>query len=103
VTSPSPVTLLLSTQDKHRRHARRTAALDGGCRKKPFEKTRSMLAERHLRAAVHDALAMDRLRATDQLTVFRPHPYKRSSGLARGFSDSLDEGQQPGHRGATAA
>jgi hypothetical protein len=40
----------------------------------------------HLRAAVHDALAMDRLRATDhQLTVFRPHPYKRSSGLARGL------------------
>ena len=44
-----------------------------------------MLAEMHLRAAVHDALAMDRLRAKDQLTVFRPHPYKRSSGLARGF------------------
>ena len=55
---------------------------------KPFEKARSTLAEVHLRAAVHDALATDRLRATDVMAVFGTHPYKRSSGLAKGFPDS---------------
>ena len=57
----------------------------GGCRIKPFEKARSTLAEVHLRAAVHDALATDRLCATDVMAVFGTHPYKRSSGLAKGF------------------
>jgi hypothetical protein len=52
---------------------------------KPFEKTRSTLAEVHPRAAVHDVLATDCLRATDEMAVFGTYPYKRSSGLARGF------------------
>jgi len=65
-----------------------TFAIRRGCRIKPFEKTRSTLAEVNLRAAVHDALATDRLRATDGMAVFGTHPYKRSSGLARGFPDS---------------
>jgi hypothetical protein len=60
----------------------------GGCRENPFEKTRGTLAEGHLRAAVRDALATDRLRATDEIAVFGTHPYTRSSGLARGFPDS---------------
>jgi hypothetical protein len=59
-----------------------------GCRENPFEKTRGTLAEGHLRAAVRDALATDRLRATDEIAVFGTHPYTRSSGLARGFPDS---------------
>jgi hypothetical protein len=54
-----------------------------------------MLAEMHLRAAVHDALAMDRLRATDQLTVFRPHPYKRSSGSRGVFPTAWSKGSTP--------
>src|SRR5919109_1873890 len=61
-----------------------------GCREKPFEKTRSTLAEAHLRAAAHDALATDRLGAADEMAVFATRPYKRSSGLARGFPDSHD-------------
>ena len=64
------------------------AASTRGCRIKPFRRTRSTLAEEHLRAAVHDALATDRLRATDEMAIFGPHPYKRSSPLARGFPDS---------------
>jgi hypothetical protein len=39
----------------------------------------------HLRPAVHCALATGRLRSTDEVAVFGTHPYKRSSGLARGF------------------
>jgi hypothetical protein len=65
----------------------------GGCRIKLFEKARSTLAELHLRAAVHDVLATERLRATDEMAVFGTHPFKRSSGLARGFPDSLVEKQ----------
>ena len=75
----------------HRERAPRAvsaAASACGCRIKPFEKTRSTLAEEHLRAAVHDALATDRLRATDEMAVFGTHPYKRSSVLAWGFPDS---------------
>jgi hypothetical protein len=60
----------------------------GGCREKPSEKKRSTLAEMHLRAAVHCALATGRLRSTDEVAVFGTHPYKRSSRLARGFPDS---------------
>src|SRR5215211_2690107 len=73
----------------------------GGCRKKPLEKTRSTLAEVHLRAVVHDALASDRLRATHEMAIFGTHPYRRSSGLARGFPDSHLSKQElettPGH------
>jgi hypothetical protein len=50
--------------------------------------------EVHLRAAVHDALATDRLGATDEMAVFGTHPYRRSSGLARGFPDSHVEKQR---------
>jgi hypothetical protein len=57
----------------------------GGCREKPFEKTRSTLADVHLRAAVHEALATDCLPATDEVAVFEAHLYRRSSGLARVF------------------
>jgi hypothetical protein len=67
----------------------------GGCRIKPFEKTRSTLAEVHFRPAVHDVLATNRLRATDEMAVFGTHPYKRSSVLAWGFPDSVDDKQQP--------
>jgi hypothetical protein len=42
----------------------------------------------HFRAAVHDVLATNRLRATDEMAVFGTHPYKRSSVLAWGFPDS---------------
>src|SRR5215211_4429530 len=66
-----------------------------GCRKKPLEKTRSTLAEVHLRAVVHDALASDRLRATHEIAIFGTHPYRRSSGLARGFPDSHVQEEQP--------
>jgi hypothetical protein len=59
---------------------------------KPSEKKRSTLAEMHLRAAVHFALATGRLRSTDEVAVFGTHPYKRSSGLARGFPDSVPGG-----------
>jgi hypothetical protein len=45
----------------------------------------STLAEVHLRAAVHDVLATNRLGATDEMAVFRTHPYKRSSVLAGVF------------------
>jgi hypothetical protein len=48
-----------------------------------------------LRAAVHDALATDRLRATDEMAVFGTHPYKRSSGLAKGFPDSVPGRRRP--------
>jgi hypothetical protein len=65
----------------------------GGCRIKPDEKTRSVLAEVHLTAAVHDALAKDRLHARNEMAVFGTHPYERSSGLARGFPDSHVEKQ----------
>jgi hypothetical protein len=54
-----------------------TAPLRRGCRIKPFEKTRSTLAEVQFRAAVHDVLATNRLRATDEMAVFGTHPYKR--------------------------
>ncbi len=70
-----------------------SAGFRRGCREKPFEKMCSALAEGHLRAAVRDALATDRLRATDAMAVFGTHPYKRSSGLARGFPDSHVEEQ----------
>jgi hypothetical protein len=43
----------------------------------------------HLRGAVHDAIATDRLRATDEMEVFGSHPYKRPNALARGFPDSV--------------
>ena len=62
-----------------------SAAIVGGCREKPFRKTRRTLAEVHLRGALHDALGTDRLRATDEMAVFGIRPYKRSSALARGF------------------
>jgi hypothetical protein len=65
-----------------------TAPFACGCRIKPFEKTRSTLAEVQFRAAVHDVLATNRLRATDEMAVFGTHPYKRSSLLAWGFPDS---------------
>jgi hypothetical protein len=42
----------------------------GGCREKPLEKARSTLPDLHLRAAVRDALATERLRATDEMAVF---------------------------------
>ena len=43
---------------------------------------------------MHDALATDRLRATDEMAIFGPHPYKRSSPLARGFPDSHGDKQK---------
>jgi hypothetical protein len=73
---------------------RSAPAVDGGCRIKPVEKTRSALAEAHVRAAVHDALATDYLCATDEMGVFGTHPYKRSSGRAGGFPDNHDEQQK---------
>jgi hypothetical protein len=65
----------------------------GGCREKPLEKARSTLPDLHLRAAVRDAVATERLRATDEMAVFGTHPYKRFSALARGFPDSHVEEQ----------
>jgi hypothetical protein len=47
----------------------------------------------HLRAAVHSPLATGRLCSTDEVAVFGTHPYKRSTGLARGFPDSHVEEQ----------
>jgi hypothetical protein len=47
----------------------------------------------HLRGGVHDAIATDRLRATDEMEVFGSHPCKRSNALATGFPDSLVEKQ----------
>jgi hypothetical protein len=45
---------------------------------------------------VHDVLATNRLRATDEMAVFGTHPYKRSSVLAWGFPDSVrDKRQRP--------
>jgi hypothetical protein len=49
---------------------------------------RSTFADVHFRAAVHDVLATNRLRATDEMAVCGTHPYKRSSVLAWGFPDS---------------
>ena len=46
----------------------------GGCRTKPSEKTRSVLAEVHARAAVRDELAMDWLLATEKMADFGAHP-----------------------------
>jgi hypothetical protein len=60
----------------------RAAASRRGCRIKPSEKTRSTPAEVHLRAAVHACARRTRW------PLFGTHPYKRSSGLARGFPDS---------------
>jgi hypothetical protein len=51
---------------------------------KSRSKVRSTLAV-HLRAAVRDALAMERPRAPDVMAVLETDPYKRISGLARGF------------------
>jgi len=67
----------------------------GGCRKKPFKKTRNTLAEVHVIAAMHDALATDRLLATHEMAVLGTHPYRRSSGLARGFPDSVPGAPPP--------
>jgi hypothetical protein len=72
----------------------RAIEITRGCRKKSFEKTRSTLAEVHFRAAVHDVLATNRLRATDEMVVFGAHPYKRSSVLAWGFPDSHTREEQ---------
>jgi hypothetical protein len=47
--------------------------LDGGCRIKPSEKTRSVLAEVHARADVRDDLAMERPLATDEMGDFGTH------------------------------
>ena len=52
----------------------RSAANQRGCREKRFEKTRSTLSEVRLRAAVHDALATDRQRVTNEMAVFGTHP-----------------------------
>jgi hypothetical protein len=71
-----------------------SAAFTRGCREKPFAKTRSTLVDVHLSAAVHDAFATDRLGATDEMAVFGTHPYRRSSGLARGFPDSHTRKEQ---------
>jgi hypothetical protein len=84
LTSPLPVVVSSSVSGT----GVETLARRRGCREKPFEKTRSTLAEGHLRAAVQDALATDRLRAMDEMAVFGTHPYKRSSGIARCFPDS---------------
>jgi hypothetical protein len=79
----------------------------GGCRVKPFEKTRSTLAEAHLTTVVHDVLATNRLNATDEMAVFGTHlfgthPYKRSSVLAWGFPDSVvKRSPDPGRARAT--
>ncbi len=43
---------------------------------------------------MHDVLATNRLRATDEMAVFGTHPYKRSSALAWGFPDSHVEKQR---------
>jgi hypothetical protein len=43
----------------------------------------------HARAVVRDDLATDRPLATNEMADFGAHPYKRSSGLARGLCDSL--------------
>jgi hypothetical protein len=43
---------------------------------------------------MHDVLATNRRRATDEMTVFGTHPYKRSSVLAWGFPDSHASMQQ---------
>jgi hypothetical protein len=75
--------------------SRAAPARVGGCRKKPFKKTRSTLAEVHVSAAMHDALATDRLLATDEMAVLGTHPYRRSSGLARGFPDSVPGRRRP--------
>jgi hypothetical protein len=45
----------------------------------------------HLRAAVHDALATDRQRMTDEMAILGTHPYKRSSGSPRVFPTATDE------------
>lgn len=61
---------------------------------KPSRESRSAFAEAHARAAMRDGLATDGLRATDVMAVLGAHPYKRSSGLARGLSDRLRPKQQ---------
>jgi hypothetical protein len=48
-------------------------ALDGGCRTKPSEKTRSALKEVHARGAVRDDLATDPPLAPDEMTDFGAH------------------------------
>jgi hypothetical protein len=42
---------------------------------------------------MHDVLATNRLRATDEMAVFGTRPYKRSSVLAWGLPDSHVEAQ----------
>jgi hypothetical protein len=73
--------------------SRETAPFPRGCRIKPFEKTRSTLAEVHVRAAVHNTLATDRMYATDEMAVLGTSPYRRSSGRAVGFPDSHPQEQ----------
>jgi hypothetical protein len=58
----------------------RAAEVDGaaapfrrGCRKKSSEKTRSRLAEVHVKAAVRDDLATDGPFATDEMAVLVAH------------------------------
>jgi hypothetical protein len=75
-----------------------------GCRIKPFETTRSTLGEVHFRAAVHDVLATNRLRATDEMAVFGTHPYKRSGVLARSFPTTTPRSDSAAaHAGLLAA
>jgi hypothetical protein len=49
----------------------------------------------HLSAAVHHAHVTDGQRGTDEMAVLGTHPYRRSSGLARGLPDSHPQTQQP--------
>ncbi len=49
-------------------------ALACGCCTKPSQKSRSALAEMHVRAAVRDDLGTDGPLATDGMAVFEAHP-----------------------------
>jgi hypothetical protein len=50
------------------------AALDGGCRTKPFRNGRCTLAEARAREAAHDEIAPIGQRATEAMAVFGAHP-----------------------------
>jgi hypothetical protein len=59
--------------------------MGSGCREKPFEKTRSTLAEVHLSAAVHDAHVTDGQRVTDEMAVFGTDPLQAIQRARQGF------------------
>jgi hypothetical protein len=46
----------------------------GGCRIKPFRKSRGALAERHASEAMRDYLVTNDMRARDEMAVFGTHP-----------------------------